>query len=112
MGMKDPLPTFTRFVERIRATHPNLAYVHAVESSMVGDSTVSTASREALRRAAGDIPYVAAGGFDRTSATSTVEKYGGLVAFGRHFIANVSCLLFGLRDPKVETDNGRDTIVA
>jgi hypothetical protein len=24
------------------------------------------------------------------SATSTVEEHGGLVAFGRHFIANVS----------------------
>jgi NADPH2 dehydrogenase len=99
MGMKDPLPTFTTFVERIRATHPNFAYVHAVESNMVGVSPATTASLEALRRAAGDIPYVAAGGFDRTSATSTVEKYGGLVAFGRHFIANVSCLLFCITGP-------------
>jgi NADPH2 dehydrogenase len=104
MGMKDPLPTFTTFVERIRATHPNFAYVHAVESSMVGVSPANNSSLEALRRAAGDIPYVAAGGYDRTSATSTVEKYGGLVAFGRHFIANVSSLLFALQDPEMDTD--------
>ena len=29
-------------------------------------------------------------GFDRASAISTVEKQGGLIAFGRDFIANVS----------------------
>jgi NADPH2 dehydrogenase len=96
MGMKDPLPTFTTFIERIRVAHPNLAYVHAVESRVDGNVDVppsdqdSTASNEALRKAAGDIPYIAAGGFDRASAASTVERHGGLVAFGRHFIANVS----------------------
>jgi NADPH2 dehydrogenase len=96
MGMEDPLPTFTTFVEHIRATHPNLAYIHAVEPRLTGDREAgpsdkhSTESSEALRKAAGDIPYIAAGGFDRASASSTVEKHGGLVAFGRHFIANVS----------------------
>ncbi|KAI0252324.1 FMN-linked oxidoreductase [Lactifluus subvellereus] len=101
MGMKDPLPTFTTLVERIRVAHPNLAYIHAIEPRFHGpkepringpadtDPTQNNAqSNETLRMAAGDIPYVAAGGFDRASATSAVEKYGGLVAFGRHFIAN------------------------
>jgi NADPH2 dehydrogenase len=99
MGMKDPLPTFTTFVEHIRAAHPNIAYIHVVEPRILGDGDAgssdesSTQSSEALRKAAGDIPYIAAGGFDRASASSTVEKHGGLVAFGRHFIANVSNLL-------------------
>lgn len=31
-----------------------------------------------MREVAADIPYVAAGSFDRASATSPVEKYGGL----------------------------------
>jgi NADPH2 dehydrogenase len=103
MGMKDPLPTFTTFIERIRAAHPNLAYIHAVEPRVKGDGDAgpsdedSTQSIEALRKAAGDIPYIAAGGFDRASASSTVEKHGGLVAFGRHFIANVSSLLATMR---------------
>jgi hypothetical protein len=30
------------------------------------------------------------GGMDGATANKLVEKYGGLVAFGRHFIANVS----------------------
>jgi 2,4-dienoyl-CoA reductase-like NADH-dependent reductase (Old Yellow Enzyme family) len=45
-----------------------------------------------LRKIWGNRPYIAAGGFDRASANNTVEKHGGLIAFGRHFIANVSTL--------------------
>jgi len=100
--MKDPIPTFTTFVERIHAAHPNLAYIHAIEPRFHGPKEPringpadanptpqdNTQSNETLRKVAGDIPYVTAGGFDLASATSAVEKYGGLVAFGRHFIAN------------------------
>jgi NADPH2 dehydrogenase len=100
MGMKDPLPTFTTFIERIRAAHPKFAYIHVVEPRIHGNieeppsDQDSTPSNEALREAAGNLPYIAAGGFDRASAATSVEKYGGLVAFGRHFIANVSNLIF------------------
>ena len=83
MGMKDPLPTFTAFVEHIRDAHPNFAYIHVIEDRANDTS-------DSLRKVWGDRPYIAAGGFDRSSAISTVEKHGGLVAFGRHFIANVS----------------------
>ncbi|KAI9453406.1 hypothetical protein BJY52DRAFT_1289405 [Lactarius psammicola] len=94
MGMKDPLPTFTAFVERIRDTHPNFAYIHVVEPRVngltEGDLTDEnrTQSNEVLRKIWGDRPYIAAGGMDGATAINTVEKYGGLVAFGRHFIAN------------------------
>ena len=84
--MKDPLPTFTAFVERIRDVHPNFAYIHVIEDR-------ANASSDALRKIWGDRPYIAAGGFDRASAISTVEKLGGLVSFGRDFIANVSASL-------------------
>jgi NADPH2 dehydrogenase len=98
MGMKDPLPTFTTFIERIRDTHPNLAYIHVVEPRLDGDGAIDsdltsenrTHSNDALRKIWGDRPYIAAGGVDRASAINMVEKYGGLVAFGRPFIANVS----------------------
>ena len=96
MGMKDPLPTFTTFVERIRDAHPNLAYIHVVEPRLDGYIDVDLTdenqaqSNVALRKIWGDRPYIAAGGMDRTTAINTVEKYGGLVAFGRHFISNVS----------------------
>jgi NADPH2 dehydrogenase len=106
MGMKDPLPTFTTFVERIRVTHSNFAYVHGIEPRINGGDDLnsdqgSTQSNETLRKAAGDIPFIATGGFDRASAAGMVEKHGGLVAFGRHFIANVShtffCIMCGAR---------------
>jgi NADPH2 dehydrogenase len=105
MGMKDPLPTFTTFVERLRVTHPNFAYVHGIEPRINGGDELnsdqgSTQSNEALRKAAGDIPFIATGGFDRASAAGMVEKHGGLVAFGRHFIANVSCLFFIMYDAR------------
>ena len=96
MGMEDPLPTFTTFVERVRDAHPKFAYFHAVEPRVDGviDSDLTdenrTQSNEALRKAWGDRPYIAAGGMGGAAAVKMVEKYGGLVAFGRDFIANVS----------------------
>jgi NADPH2 dehydrogenase len=103
MGMKDPLPTFTAFVERIRNTHPNFGHIHVIEGLNWRHTTGTnlhdendTHSSEPLRKIWGNRPYIAAGGFDRASAHSTVEKHGGLIAFGRHFIANVSTL-FRLR---------------
>ncbi|KAH9066849.1 hypothetical protein EDB87DRAFT_1776119 [Lactarius vividus] len=94
MGMKDPLPTFTAFIKRIRDAHPDFAYIHVVEPRVDGttDGDVTDENRaqsnEALRKIWGDRPYIAAGGMDGAAAVNTVEKYGGLVAFGRHFIAN------------------------
>ena len=96
MGMKDPLPTFTTFIERIRDAHPNFAYIHVVEPRVSGiiksDLTDENRaeSNEVLRKIWSDRPYIAAGGMDGATAANTVEKYGGLVAFGRDFIANVS----------------------
>ena len=96
MGMKDPLPTFAAFVERVRDTHPNFAYIHVIEKlgpnfePVESDDANDANTSGLLRKTWGDRPYIAAGGFDRASAESTVEKQGGLIAFGRQFIANVS----------------------
>jgi NADPH2 dehydrogenase len=95
MGMKDPLPTFTAFVERVRDTHPNFGYIHVIEDWQRRTGTIPSDqndahSNEPLRKIWGNRPYIAAGGFDRASANSTVERQGGLIAFGHHFIANVS----------------------
>jgi len=101
MGMKDPLPTFTGFVERIRDAHPNFAYIHVIEDRANDTS-------DTLRKIWGDRPYIAAGGFERASAVSTVEKHGGLVAFGRHFIANPD-LPLRLKEGIELTPYNRDT---
>jgi NADPH2 dehydrogenase len=95
MGMEDPLPTFTPLVERIRDAHPNFAYVHVIEDVQFHNGTnpddeIGTHTNNSLRKIWGGRPYIAAGGFNRASANNTVEKHGGLIAFGRDFIANVS----------------------
>ncbi|KAH8996169.1 putative NADPH2 dehydrogenase chain OYE2 [Lactarius hatsudake] len=114
MGMKDPLPTFTTFIERIRDAHPDLAYIHVVEPRVDGiiDGDVTDENRaqsnEALRKIWGDRPYIAAGGMDGAAAINTVEKYGGLVAFGRHFIANPD-LPLRLKEGHSLTPYNRDT---
>jgi len=94
MGMKDLLPTFTTLLECIRDAHPNFAYIHAVELRIDGviESDLTDENRaqsnEALQKAWGERPYFAAGGIDGAAAAiKMVEKYRGLVAFGRHFVA-------------------------
>jgi NADPH2 dehydrogenase len=98
MGMKDPLPTFSAFVERIRDTHTSIGHIHVIEdlqrtTGTNFDDENDTHSNEPLRKIWGNRPYIAAGGFDRASANRTIEKHGGLIAFGRHFISNV-CTFF------------------
>ncbi len=93
--MNDPLATFAPFIERVRDAHPNFAYVHVIKEGTSGGTSSDESdshSDDHLRKIWGIRPYIAAGGFNRASANSAVEKYGGLVAFGRHFIANVSAL--------------------
>ena len=93
--MNDPLATFAPFIERVRDAHPNFAYVHVIKEGTSGTNVSDESdshSDDVLRKIWGNRPYIAAGGFNRASANRTVEKYGGLVAFGRHFIANVSAL--------------------
>ena len=95
--MKDPIPTFAAFVERIRDTHRNFQHIHVIEdwqrTTGINPNDENDAhSNEPLRKIWGNRAYIAAGGFNGASANSTVEKHGGLIAFGRHFIANVSAL--------------------
>ncbi len=96
MGMKDPLPTrhlWSAFATRIR-TLDIFTVIEDLQRTIgtnFNDEN-DTHSKEPLRKIWGDRPYIAAGGFNRASANSTVEKHGGLIASGRHFIANVSTL--------------------
>ena len=92
MATIDPLPTIRAFVERLRDAHPNFAYIHVTECREQDELKEGQLdhSKATLRSIWNDRPYIAAGGFDRETANSTVEKYGGLVAFGRKFISNVS----------------------
>jgi NADPH2 dehydrogenase len=96
MRMPDPIPTFAEVVTRIRDDHPDFAYVHVLEPTThhrpVGESDNAKYedSNKVLRDIWGDRPYIANSGFGRDSAMEAVEKDGGLISFGQHFISNVS----------------------
>ena len=95
VGMKDPRPTFSHLVSQAKERFPNLAYLHAIEGRVSGiedrDST-SQDSNDFLRKIWGDKVFISAGGHTPQNAAETVKKLGGLIAFGRHYLANVSSL--------------------
>ena len=93
MRMPNPLPTFTEVVKRIRVGYPDFAYIHVLEPTTHhrpdGEGKVKD-SNKPLRDIWGDGAYITNSDFGRDTAIEAVEKEGGLVSFGRHFIANVS----------------------
>ena len=96
MRMENPKPTFAYFVSQARERFPDLAHLHVVEPRISGDADTAhdrTDSNEFLREIWGDKVFIAAGGFTPQNAAETVEAKGGLVAFGRRYISNVSDLL-------------------
>lgn len=97
MKMEDPRPTFAYFVSQAKERFPDLAYLHVIEARVAGiedhDSEDGDSS-EFLRRIWGEKVYIAAGGYGPETAAETVEAKGGLIAFGRHYISNVSCFIW------------------
>ncbi|KAJ3769554.1 hypothetical protein FB446DRAFT_693394 [Lentinula raphanica] len=85
MGMKDPIPTFAYLISQLKEKHPNLAYLHFIQSRALDDTKESN---EVFLDAWFPRPVVAADGFTRDSALKLAEKEGLLVAFGRQFISN------------------------
>ena len=93
MRMSDPIPTFSRLVTRIRDEHPNFGYIHVVEPRLAGIADREAQEGESndfLREIWGPRVYIAAGGFTREDAIKTADEKGGLIAYGRYFISNVS----------------------
>ena len=92
--MEDPKPTFAYFVSQAKERLPNLAYLHAAEPHVAGDGDHGdhndADSNDFLREIWGDKMFIAAGGYTPQSAAETAKAKGGLIAFGRHYIANVS----------------------
>ncbi|KAK0199331.1 hypothetical protein DFS33DRAFT_1268691 [Desarmillaria ectypa] len=92
--MKDPIPTFSYFVSKIKEKHPDLSYIHVVEPRIDGAETRNpedfspNSSNDFLREIWAPRPYIAAGAFTRETATEAADEKGDIVAFGRHFISN------------------------
>ena len=96
MGMEDPKPTFSYLVEQLAQRHPDLAYIHVVESFSYDNLPVPELSNEFIRAIWQPRPLITAGGYTLESATRYVDANDGAVAFGRHFIANV-CILSAIK---------------
>ncbi|KAI0063269.1 FMN-linked oxidoreductase [Artomyces pyxidatus] len=113
MRMADPVPTFSTLVTKIRDTYPEFAYLHVIEGRVMAHSDdpefdATTDTTHFLREIWGKRPYITAGGFKGESAAAIVEKEGGLVAFGRDFIANPD-LPSKLKNGAALTKYDRDT---
>lgn len=96
--MEDPKPTFSHLVSQIRALHPNIAYIHAVEPREDGvpiadiPAGVSNDFIRAIWQSGGgerDRRFISAGGYTRDLGLEFADNKGDLVAYGRAFIANV-----------------------
>lgn len=95
MRMEDPKPTFTYFVSQAKERFPDLAYLHVIEPRVAGVSDCVPGAGDSngfLREIWRDKVFIAAGGYTPQTAAETVEAEGGMIAFGRHYIANASSL--------------------
>jgi NADPH2 dehydrogenase len=115
MPADDIKATFSAYVKAIKERHPDLAYLHVVQSRIAGNADVQSNDQEdtlnflvrliyrgrtrAYINTQHDIwqpkPFFIAGGLDRSSAIETASEFAGSgVMFGRHFISNVRGGLF------------------
>jgi 2,4-dienoyl-CoA reductase-like NADH-dependent reductase (Old Yellow Enzyme family) len=89
---EDPKKTFTYLMSQLQETHPNLAYIHCIETraDFFADDEVNTKNSLDPYRNAWKGPFISAGGFSTSldHAEELVERTGDLIAFGRAFIAN------------------------
>ena len=97
LAMDDPIPTFSYAATELKTRFPKLAYLHAIEPrvSIAGDvrEVKEHESNDFLKAIWSPRPLVLAGGFVRDNAIEAAGTEGVLIAYGRHYIANVSCYI-------------------
>lgn len=97
------MPQFSYLVKQLKEKHPDLVYIHVVEPRYNYGKTLDVVpegqSNDFIREIWGEKPVISAGGYARENALEVAEKKGGLIAFGRSFLANVSLssCLFGVQ---------------
>lgn len=101
MRMEDPVPTFKYITEQISLAHPNLMYLHFVESRDNSIFNYDQAPQEGelpalnnnefARKIWAPRPFISAGGYSDAigKAFKAAEERGVLIALGRAFVANV-----------------------
>lgn len=96
MGMADPIPTFSYLVSKLKDLYPNFAYLQVVEPRLQGIDDIEPAkipaheSNDFIRAIWSPRPLISAGGYTRATAIEVAENKGDIIAFGRHYISNVS----------------------
>jgi NADPH2 dehydrogenase len=95
MKMTDPIPAFSYLASQLKEKFPDLAYMHIIEPWIAGNVTINAIegapdSTDFLREIWEPGVFIAAGKFNRDTALHTADTKGGLIGFGRPFIANVS----------------------
>ncbi|KII91971.1 hypothetical protein PLICRDRAFT_154156 [Plicaturopsis crispa FD-325 SS-3] len=117
MGMKDPVPTFSYYVRRLRDLYPDLAYIHVVEPRVDASESREPGdiqewqSNDFIRNIWAPLPLVSAGAYTRESGIQTADEKGDLIAYGRPFIANPD-LPIRLKHDIPLTPYNRDTFYA
>ena len=103
MGMSDPRLTFAYLASALRDKHPKLAYLHVIESRLDGSSGITSDRNEnndflreiwSSGKGGQERTFISAGGYNRETALRAAEDKGGLIAFGRLYIPNVSDVCF------------------
>jgi len=96
MGMNDPIPQYTHFVNELKAAHPGLAYLHVVEPDLAHSHRrmkEDTESNDFIRKIWYPRSLITTGGYTRDSALARSKKHENeLIAFGKNYISNVSVL--------------------
>ncbi|KAJ7706926.1 hypothetical protein B0H17DRAFT_972881 [Mycena rosella] len=97
-GMADPKPTYSYLVKEIRAQHPQLSYIHLLESHGDDSATRDAESNDFIREIWGNRRLISAGGYsdDREKGFRVAEEKGDIIAYSRAFIANpdLPCRIF------------------
>jgi NADPH2 dehydrogenase len=95
MGIPDPKPQFSYLVSQLKGY--NLAYLHVTEPRIGGNIDVDAppqSSNDFLReiwcKEGKNGVFISAGGYTRQAAIETAQEHGGMIAFGRLYIPNVS----------------------
>ncbi|KAJ2986547.1 hypothetical protein NUW58_g4972 [Xylaria curta] len=90
MRMKDPIPQFTDIITK--ASKLNLAYLHLLESRVMGAEDCEEGERLDFAYALWNGPLLVAGGYKPANAQRLVDteypEKDIVVMFGRHFISN------------------------
>lgn len=98
MPEEDLLPTYSHLVNELHKR--KIAYLHVIQPRISGGDDVEIGANDSddfIRALWSDLPYITAGGFNRTTAIARAETYKNeLICFGRLFISNVSYIFCAL----------------